>query len=539
LRYLFDVFSLDTDRRELRRRDEPIAIEPKAFDLLVYLIANRERVVSKDDLVAAIWGGRIVSETALTTCINAVRRAIGDSGKTQQRIRTLPRKGIRFIEDVRHGSNAEREVVHKTSQDTSGPALALPDKPSIAVLPFLNLSGDPEQEYFTDGITEDIITELSRFHSLFVIARNSSFSYKGKSPDVRQVGRELGVRYVLDGSVRKSTNRIRMTGQLTDALIGTHVWAERYDRVLEDIFAVQEEVTRAIVAAIAPQIEVTEQLKATRRRPSSLSAYEIAIQAWAHAYDGQHKADGALLDQSIREAKQALAIDPNSVRALHALACSHGNAFFLGMATDREHALQEAMWATTRAIELDGADAHGYALRAFGVMHRVQWDRYPEALADARRAHEMNPNDTFVLRLLGLFEALTGEPERGIEHLHQVMRLNPRDSHSHSTYQTVAMACFCAKRYADGFEWASRALRDRPQMIQAHTHVVLDLVGIGEISKAKAMFETLQKVASAEFLRSRLEGTWAFGRSEDRRRASTFLRIAAGLEDPGAAEALR
>jgi tetratricopeptide (TPR) repeat protein len=209
------------------------------------------------------------------------------------------------------------------------------------------------------------------------------------------------------------------------------------------------------------------------------------------------------------------------------------------MAADREHALQEAMRAATRAIELDSADAYGYALRAGGVMHRGQWDRYPEALADARRAHEMNPNDMRVLRILGLFEAVAGQPDRGIEHLHQVMRLNPRDSHKDQTYQSLATACFAAKRYADGIDWASRALRERPQMIQAHTHVVLDFVGLGEIGKAKARFETLQKMASAEFLRGWLEGTWVFGRSEDRRRATIFLRIAAGLEDPSAAEALR
>lgn len=539
MHYLFDVFSLDTDRRELRRQGKLLAIEPKAFDLLVYLIANRERVVSKDDLVAAMWGGRIVSETALTTCINAVRRAIGDSGKTQHRIRTLPRKGVRFVGDVRQDQDSEREGVGKTFQDALGPALALPEKPSIAVLPFLNLSGDLEQEYFTDGISEDIITELSRFRSLFVIARNSSFSYKGKSPDVRQVGRELGVRYVLDGSIRKSTNRIRMTGQLTDTLTGNHIWAERYDHVVEDIFAVQEELTRAIVAAIEPQIEATEQLKVARRRPSNLSAYEIAVQARAHAWDGITRADSSLLEQSIRKAKEALAIDPNSVLALHALALSHGQAFFLEMAADRGHALREAMWAVTRAIELDGADAHGYTLRALDVMHRGQWDRYPEALADARRAHEMNPNDAFVLRIFGILQALAGEPDSGIEHLHQVMRLNPRNPRIFTTYSDLGAACFIAKRYAESIDWASRALRERPSMIQSHTHVVLDFVGLGEIGKAKAMFETLQKVASPETLRSRLEGMWAFGQSEDRRRATTFLRIAAGLEDPRAADAVR
>src|SRR5262249_27976591 len=166
-------------------------------------------------------------------------------------------------------------------------------------------------------------------------------------------------------------------------------------------------------------------------------------------------------------------------------------------------------------------------------------DRYPDALADARRAYEINPNDTMVLRILGLFEALAGDPERGIEHLQQVLRLNPRDSHIYQTYVTLAIPCFVAKRYTDGIDWASRALRERPEMMQAHTNAVLNLVGLGEIGKAKAMFETLQKVASAEYLRSRLEGTSVFGRSEDRRRSTTFLRIAAGLEDPSAADALR
>jgi len=539
LRYLFDVFSVDADRRELRRQDELLAIEPKAFDLLVYLIANRERVVSKDDLVAAIWGGRIVSETALTTCINAVRRSLGDSGKMQRRIRTFPRKGVRFVTDVRQDPDSQREVVGKTRQDAWGPDLALPEKPSIAVLPFLNLSGDPQQEYFSDGVTEDIITELSRFHSLFVIARNSSFTYKSKAPDVRQVGRELGVRYVLDGSIRKSTNRIRMTGRLTDTLTGNHIWAERYDRTMEDIFAVQDELARVIVAAIEPQIEATEQLKVARRRPSSLTAYEIAIQARALAWDGVEKADGALLEQSIRKAKEALAVDPDSVLALHALALSHGTAFFLEMAADREHALREATWAATRALELDGADAHGHMLRALDVMHRRQWDRYPEALADARRAHEMNPNDTLVLRILGILQALAGEPDSGIEHLHQVMRLSPRSPRSYEIYSDMGAACFIAKRYAESIDWASRALRERPSMVRPRFHVVLDFVGLGEIGKAKAMFETLQKIASPELLRGGLEGMWAFGRAEDRRRATTFLRIASGLEDPGAAVSVR
>jgi len=280
-------------------------------------------------------------------------------------------------------------------------------------------------------------------------------------------------------------------------------------------------------------------LKAGRRRPENLTAYEIALRAWSHALEGQDKAEPEIFSQSIREAREALAIDPNSVRALHALAQAHGNAFFLGMAADREQALREATLAAARAIELDSADALGYALRALSVMHGGQWDRYPEALLDARRAHEINPNDTLVLRVLGLFEAFSGEAERGIELLHLVLRLNPRDSRSYMTYNILANACFIAKRYGDGIDWASRAIMNRPQMVGAHTQVVLGLVGIGEIGNAKSVFETLQKLASSDYLRSRLEGTWGLGRSEDRGRATTFLRIAADLEHPNAADAVR
>jgi adenylate cyclase len=416
-------------------------------------------------------------------------------------------------------------------------SLPLPDKPSIAVLPFQNMSGDPEQEYLTDGVTEDIITELSRFHSLFVIARNSSFSYKGKSPNIQQVGRELGVRYVLEGSIRKSSKRIRVTGQLIDTLTGNHIWGERYDRVLEDIFAVQEEVTRAIVAAIAPQIETTEQSKATRRRPGNLSAYEIALQAWAQSGEGWGKADRQLRDQSIRKARKALAIDPNSVLALHALARAHGNALGLQMAADRERARREAMWATGRAIELDSADAYGYALRGLGVIQREELDSYPEALADARRAHELNANDTLVLRILGALEAVTGEPERAIKRYHQVMRLNPRDPLSRLTYSALAFASVGAKHYADGIRWASRALNDMPTMVMAHVSLTCCLVGAGEIDKAKAAFAAAERLAP-EHIKTRLEGS-PYSRPEDRARQRMFLRIAAGLEDPSAADILR
>ena len=206
--YRFADFVLDMDRRELRRGSQLVAIAPQVFDLLEYLIKNRNRVVSKDDLIAAIWDGRIVSETALSTRINVVRCAIDDSGEDQRFIRTLPRKGVRFVGSVQEVQEPEAPDAAQAATEQSRPALALPDRPSIAVLPFTNMSDDPQQDYFADGMVEEIITALSRLRWLFVIARNSSFTYKGRAVDVKQVGRELGVRYVLEGSVRKSANRV-------------------------------------------------------------------------------------------------------------------------------------------------------------------------------------------------------------------------------------------------------------------------------------------------------------------------------------------
>jgi adenylate cyclase len=434
------------------------------------------------------------------------------------------------------GADAPKPAI-ATEPTTS--TLALPDKPSIAVLPFENMSGDPDQEYFTDGVTEDIITELSRFHSLFVIARNSSFTYKGKSPDIRQVGRELGVRYVLEGSIRKSSNRIRVTCQLIDTLSGNHIWAERYDSVLEDMFAVQEEVTRAIVAAIEPEIWTTERSKVTRRRPVNPSAYEIAFRALVHAEEGGDKADRNLIDLSIREAKEALAIDPNCVRALQMLAYAHGISLYLGTAADREHAMHESISAIARAVELDGSDTYGYVFRALGIVQRGELDRYPEALADARYAHELNPNDSVVLEVLGNLEAAAGEPECAIEHLHQAMRLSPRNPRSYLMYTMLARASFGGKQYAEGIRWAFRAIHEKPTLVMPHVSLTCCLVGAREIDKAKAAFKALQKVASAEWVRSRLEGSSEYLRPADRARHRTFLRIAAGLEEPSAADSLR
>ncbi|MGZ5876783.1 MAG: winged helix-turn-helix domain-containing protein, partial [Bradyrhizobium sp.] len=240
----FDDCEIDLERRELRRAKRIVHVEPQVFDLLVCLVQNRDRVVSRDDLIASVWDGRIVSESTLASRINAARKAIGDTGRDQKLIRTVSRRGLRFVGDVRARAD-DNQITQGTDLPSHEiprppPALPLPDRPTIAVLPFTNMSGDPEQEYFSDGISEDIITALSKLRWFFVIARNSSFVYKGKAVHIKQVAEELGVGYVVEGSVRKSGDRVRITAQLNDVSTGSHIWAERYDRELANVFAVQD-----------------------------------------------------------------------------------------------------------------------------------------------------------------------------------------------------------------------------------------------------------------------------------------------------------
>jgi TolB-like protein len=250
----------------------------------------------------AVWNGRIVSESTLISHINAVRTAIGDTGKDQRLIRTVSRRGLRFVGEIEEQELPANKPIAMTDSPTERlmPVLVLPDSPSIAVLPFRNLGGDVEQDYFADGIVEDIITALSRIRWLFVIARNSSFTYKGKTVDEKQVGRELGVRYVVEGSVRQSEKRIRITGQLVDASTGTHLWADRFEGKLDDIFELQDQIATGIVGAIASQLERAEIERARRKPTGNLSAYDTYLRAMPHLHRGTREAiDGAMPLQSL------------------------------------------------------------------------------------------------------------------------------------------------------------------------------------------------------------------------------------------------
>jgi adenylate cyclase len=414
---------------------------------------------------------------------------------------------------------------------------ALPDKPSIAVLPFTNMSDDPDQEYFTDGITEDIITELSRFHELFVIARNSTFTYKGRAIDVRVVAGELGVRYVLEGSIRKAANRVRVTGQLIDALSGNHIWAERYDRVLEDIFAVQEELTQSIVRAIAPQILDAEVEKIHRRRPEDLNAYEIAMRANSRASEAWLKSDAGLRDIAIDDAIAALAIDPRSTTALTALAFAQWQHLAFATAPDYSAAWREGMAAAERAIEIDRSLAYAHSMRGLLLTFSADRDRIDEALNCARLSYELNPHSMTAVSALSFIEIVWGDPESAIEHLLEALRLSPRDPQRPIVLLNLAMASSCAGRYRDGVGYATQGIREAPSFAPLYAHLAVNYVGLGELAKARAALNESTRIAPGQVERS-LAG-FMFRKPEHQRRGTTFLRIAAGLEDPAAAAALR
>jgi len=388
LRYLFEDYALDTDRRELRLGSDLIALAPQVFDLLAYVIRNRETVVSKDDLIAAVWGGRIVSESALTTRINAARTAIGDSGEQQRLIKTLPRKGIRFVGMVLEEEMPVRAAAADLAAQPQRPTLTLPDKPSIAVLSFANMSSDPEQDYFAEGIAEEIITALSRCTWLFVIARNSSFTYKAKDVDVRQIGRELGVRYILEGSIRRASNRLRITGQLVEANSGAHIWADRFEGDMSDVFDLQDRITESVVAAIEPKLQLAEIERLKHKPEPDLDAYDLLLRAQALEYEFTE----ASLAAALRCLEQALAIDPSYAPAMALAAYCYAERHNQGWTHAMDADAATGLALASRAIELGKDDANVLWMSAFAV-RALGADPHRARAAEPRAAIESEFGD--------------------------------------------------------------------------------------------------------------------------------------------------
>jgi len=481
MKFLFDNHALDTDRRELHRGSERIAVEPQVFDLLVYLVQNCDRVVSKDDLIASAWHGRIVSDSTLTSRINAARKALGDSGEDQKLIRTVVRKGLRFVGTVHAKSNGA-EPAHAAGpldevREQSRAGLPLPDRPAIAVLPFINRGGDAEQEYFSDGISEDIITALSKLRWFFVIARNSSFTYKGKAVRLQQVADELGVRYVVEGSVRKSGDRVRITAQLNDVATSSHIWAERYDRELADVFAVQDEITEAIVAAIEPQLYAAENFRAQRKPPNSLDAWDLVMRALSHYWRVTRQDN--MVAQALLE--KATAVDPNYGQALGVLATSHMFSAHMGW-TDLAMVAPIAERAALAAILIDSEDP--WAHLALGCVYLFA-RRFDDCLAEFELALRLNPNFSLAQGYHGLALCYCGRWEEGNVAAHRALRLSPRDPFSAIYCGIAAYAQFVGGNYDEAICLAREGIRQRGDFVGAHRVLTAaaGMAGQGDLAK--------------------------------------------------------
>ena len=448
--YLFEDFVLDTDRRQLRRGPTVVAIPPLAFDFLEVLIRNRERVLTKEDLIASIWNGRIVSESAFGACVNAARSAIGDTGDEQRLVRTVPRKGMRFVGIVREPQRPETPA---TVDVIGQPALTLPEHPSIAVLPFVNMSGDPQQDYFADGMVEEIITALSRIRWLFVIARNSSFTYKGRAVDVKQVGRELGVRYVLEGSVRKSANRMRITGQLIDASTGGHIWADRFDGAIEDIFDLQDQLTANVVGAIAPKMEQAEIERARRKPNANLDAYDYYLRGLAQVYQATMHAN----DDALRLFYKAVELDPNFASAYGMAAWCYAWRKMNGWMVDRAEERAAAARLALQAVQLGKEDAIALSMGGFAlalVMGEVE-----DGAAFIDQALILNPNLATGWLLSGWVNTWLGEHEVTIDRAKRAIRLSPLDPFISFAYTVIGGAHMFAGRFDEASLWADKGLR--------------------------------------------------------------------------------
>ena len=481
--FLFADHTLDTDRRELRRGAAPVALEPQVFDVLVYLVENRDRVVSKDDLIASVWGGRIVSDSTLTSRINAARIAIADNGEEQRLIRTLARKGFRFVGDVRIPGNGAPGKPSEDLQTATGlPAL---DRPAIAVLPFANMSGEPEQAYFSDGISEDIITALSKLRWFFVIARNSSFIYKGKAVHMKQVAEDLGVGYVLEGSVRKSGDRVRITAQLNDVATGSHIWAERYDRGLADVFAVQDEITEAIVAAIEPQLYAAENFRAQRKPPDSMDAWDLVMRALSHYWRVTRQDN--MVAQALLE--KATAIDPNYGQALGLLASSHAFGGHMGW-EDMTVTAPIAERAASAAIRADSEDP--WAHFALGYVH-LHARRFEDSLAEFELALQLNPNFSLAQGFYGLTLSYCGRWEEGDLAARRALRLSPRDPFAATYCGIASYAQFVGGRYEEAMQLAREGIRQRADFVGAH-RVLTSAAGMaGRDDIARAALQELKR----------------------------------------------
>lgn len=512
----FDRFSLDRGRGLLLdAAGAEVALRPKAFALLCLLVENAGRLVDRDEIMRVVWPDVIVGDDGITQCVKQIRQALGD--EEMRLLRTLPRRGLLFAAEVsREGGPA-----------VSPEAAAAAQRPTLAILPFANMTADPDQDYFADGMTEELTTELSHLRWFSVIARNSAFTYKGRPVDVREVGRELGARYVLEGSVRKAGGRVRITAQLCEAASGATIWAQRFEGGLADVFDLQDRVTEAVAAAIEPTLQSAEAERARARPTASLGAYDLYLRALPHRWFATREVSA----EALGLLRRALTLDPDFPAALGALAGLAAIRVSQGWAEPGEAA--EGLGAARALVAQVGSDnPSALAWGGYGITYLDH--AYEAGLAATDRALQLAPNSATVLFLSGWTNLYAGNWERSAEVIRRALRLSPVDPLTFKFETALSAALFVGARYADAAASAQRAVLASPAYLTAHRLLAASLAQLDRIEEAAAAMRALRAVAPGETLAEVAANTGLTG--ETRARYLDGLRRA-GMPEGGSATA--
>ena len=501
VKYSFNPFELDPNRRELRRAGEAVHLEPQVFDVIVHLVRHRDRIVSKDELIDAIWNGRAISEAALSSRINGARRALGDNGNDQNLIKTLHKHGFRFVADVQEIGDNEPGATFVVSEIavSSGAALRPSLSPevsglgdivseairaeavtrsSVAVMPFGNMSNDPENDYFSYGLTEDIIRLLARNRWLAVTSRHSTIAFQGRQVDARDIGEQLGVKYLVVGSVRKNRDSVRITAELVRTADGEQLWSDSYDLQLEYIFDIQQEMATQIAATIEPELSKIEQKLAARKAPSSLDAWDCYQRGLWNLW--RFTAPG--FDEAETYFQRAIAADPEFARGHGALSYVNVQRSFIDDPKDRPTRLDTALRQARLAVSLDDLDCFCQCVlgRALCLTHRND-----EALAALDLSLELNPSFAQGYFAQG-FNLLWYNREVEAEALlDRATTLSPRDSHISSFHQVRSWTHFSLEEYELAVEFARRATRQSNASYQAYATLTASLGILGETPQAQ------------------------------------------------------
>ena len=461
--FQFEDFTLDPERLELRRGGAPCDIEPQVFSLILHLIQERHRVVAKDDLINAVWGGNVISDSALNARISAARRVLGDDGKSQAVIRTFSRRGFRFVAEI---TADDAVAVPAAPLDTSGKQRS--PKPVIAVLPFNNLSADSEQQYFADGVSEDIITALTKHRWLLVIARNSTFAFRDHSTDMRQIARDLGADYLVEGSVRKLGSRVRITAQLIHGATGAHIWAQNYDCALNDLFDVQDDIIATIAGRIEPELGEYERSHVKTAPPRDLDAWDNYHLGLARFYKF-NEADNAEAQNLFR---RCIELDPNFGLAHSWLAYAITLRAVYFEADLTPEMLCEANAAIRRALEIDDQDAVAHFAAGRVLLACCDYDA---ALREMETAIDLNPCLAQAYCGFGDSLAYEGRMTEAIDQFEKAIQLSPHDPFRWAFFSYRALAHLFLKDFESAEQWADKAVRVPNSHYWANAHLVVAL----------------------------------------------------------------